>query len=126
MHTFLKPGESAAPAYLLTAFAKGNRVQDILTGNFKTLRTGNEILSRSLAQCKTENLKCSIYTHPIGFHGHAAGTTIGLWDQQGGVPIQGDYPLYENTAHSIELNAGSVYQRMGQRNPNHARGRRVF
>ena len=49
-----------------------------------------------------------IYTHPIGFHGHAAGPTIGLWDQQGGVPGKGDYPLYKNTAHSIELNA-SVY-----------------
>jgi len=101
----LKPGESQAPAYLKNAFAKGNRVQDILTGNFKRLRTGNQILSRSLAQCKGAKIKCSIYTHPIGFHGHAAGTTIGLWDQQGGVPIRGDYPLYENTAHSIELNA---------------------
>lgn len=106
----LRRGESVAPKYLQNAFMKANRVQDILTGNFKLLRTGNEILSLSLAQCKTENLKCSIYTHPLGFHGHAAGTTIGLWDQQGGVPIQGDYPLYANTAHSIELNAGVIIQ----------------
>ena len=34
-----------------------------------------------------------------------AGTTIGLWDQQGSVPGKGDYPLYAQTAHSIELNA---------------------
>ena len=46
----------------------------------------------------------SIYTHPIGFHGHGAGPTIGLWDQQVGVPGKGDYPLFKNTAHSIELN----------------------
>lgn len=103
----LKPGEKDAPMYLKAAFKKGNRVQDILTSNFKRLRSGNEILSRSLAQCKAERIKCSIYTHPIGLHGHAAGTTIGLWDQQGGVPIQGDYPLYEDTAHSIELNAAT-------------------
>ena len=51
-------------------------------------------------------MKGVIYTHPIGYHGHAAGPTIGLWDQQGGVPGKGDYPLYPNTAHSIELNAG--------------------
>lgn len=102
----LKPGEKEPPKFLQEAFKKGNRVQDILTGNFKTGRTGNQILKMSLDGCKTENLKCVIYTHPIGFHGHAAGTTIGLWDQQGGVPIQGDYPLYANTAHSIELNAG--------------------
>ena len=28
-----------------------------------------------------------------------------MWDKQGGVPGKGDYPLYANTAHSIELNA---------------------
>ena len=102
----LKPGETQAPGYLRDAFSKGNRVQDILTSNFARMRSGNDILARSLAECKSEELKCTIYTHPIGFHGHAAGTTIGLWDQQGGVPIRGDYPLYEDTAHSIELNAG--------------------
>jgi hypothetical protein len=48
--------------------------------------------------------KRQIYTHPIGFHGHAAGPTIGLWDNQAGVPGQGDYPLFLNTAYSIELN----------------------
>ncbi len=103
----LKSGEKAPPAFLVKAFAKGNRVQDILTGNFKTGRTGNQILKASLSQCKTEKIKCSIYTHPIGFHGHAAGPTIGMWDQQGGVPIQGDYPLFANTAYSIELNAAT-------------------
>ena len=103
----LKAGEKSAPKYLQDAFKRGNRVQDILTGNFKTLRTGNQILKMSLDQCKAEKIKCAIYTHPIGFHGHAAGPTIGLWDQQGGVPIDGDYPLYENTAHSIELNAAT-------------------
>ncbi len=100
----LKPGETSPPKYLVDAFAKGNRVQDILTDNFKTDRTGNEILSATLEGCKKENLKATIYTHPIGYHGHGAGPTIGLWDQQGGVPGKGDYPLYPNTAYSIELN----------------------
>jgi len=48
--------------------------------------------------------RASIYTHPLGFHGHAAGPTIGLWDRQDGVPGRGDYPLFYNTCHSIELN----------------------
>jgi hypothetical protein len=38
-------------------------------------------------------------------HGHAAGPTIGLWDQQGGVPGSGDNKLFPNTCYSIELNA---------------------
>ena len=102
----LKPGEEKAPTFLEEAFKKGNRVQDILTSNFKSERSGNEILKETLDQCAAEGLKGVIYTHPIGFHGHGAGPTIGLWDQQGGVPGKGDYPLYPNTAYSIELNAG--------------------
>ena len=102
----LKPGESTAPSFLQEAFKKGMRVQDILTSNFVTGRSGNEILSNTLEQCEKEGIKGVIYTHPIGFHGHGAGPTIGLWDQQGGVPGKGDYPLYPNTAYSIELNAG--------------------
>lgn len=101
----LKPGETDAPEGLKEALETGNRLQDILTNNFKTGRSGNQILKASLDQAKAEGIRPSIYTHPIGFHGHAAGPTIGLWDQQGGVPGRGDYPLYPNTAYSIELNA---------------------
>ncbi len=101
----LRPGEDAAPAGLVHAFAVGNRLQDILTENFAAGRSGNEILAGALAQAKAEGIDATIYTHPIGFHGHGAGPTIGLWDNQGGVPGRGDYPLFPNTAHSIELNA---------------------
>lgn len=110
----LKPGETDAPDDLKAALARGNRLQDILTGNFTTGRSGNEILERSLAQAKRESITASIYTHPIGFHGHAAGPTIGMWDQQDGVPGRGDYPLYANTAHSIELYAESEVESWGK------------
>jgi Xaa-Pro aminopeptidase len=100
----LKAGETDAPAYLREAFKKGNRLQDILTANFKTGKTGNEILKASREQAIAEGIAPSIYTHPIGFHGHAAGTTIGMWDMQNGVPFTGEYPLHYHTAYSIELN----------------------
>ncbi|MGB3466280.1 MAG: M24 family metallopeptidase [Cyclobacteriaceae bacterium] len=102
----LKTGEKSVPGFLKEAFTKGNRLQDIFTDNFKTGRTGNEILKKTLEEAKAEGLKPVIYTHPIGYHGHAAGPTLGLWDQQGGVPGAGDYPMYANTAYSIELNNG--------------------
>lgn len=101
----LKEGETAPPEDLVEALAIGNRLQDILTGTFKTGRTGNEMLSMARKQALAEGITPSIYTHPIGYHGHGAGPTIGLWDQQEGVPIRGDYPLFPNTAYSIELNA---------------------
>jgi hypothetical protein len=37
-------------------------------------------------------------------HGHAAGTLVGMWDMQNGVPGAGDYELFADTVHSIELN----------------------
>lgn len=110
----LRPGETAVPADLRRAFERGNRLQDILTANFVAGRTGNEILAASLAQAKKEGITASIYTHPIGYHGHAAGPTIGLWDQQDGVPGKGDYPLYPDTAHSIELYAESEVPSWGK------------
>jgi len=106
----LRPGESEAPEGLRHALDRGNRLQDILTDQFVTGRSGNEILASSLTVAKDEGITASIYTHPIGFHGHAAGPTIGLWDQQEGVPGRGDYPLYPNTAHSIELYAETVFE----------------
>ncbi len=100
----LQDGENTAPEFLSEAFKKGNRLQDILTSNFKTGSSGNEILIKSLKQAQEEGLKASIYTHPLGLYGHSAGPTIGMWDQQEGVPGTGDYPLYENTVYAIELN----------------------
>jgi Xaa-Pro aminopeptidase len=100
----LKPGETDAPTGLKVALAQGNRLQDILLGEMKEGLTGNQVLSAALKRAKDEGLRPSIYTHPLGFHGHAAGPTIGLWDKQGGVPGPGDYPLFYDTVYSIELN----------------------
>lgn len=101
----LKPGEKDAPEYLKNALAVGNRLQDILTNQFALNKMGNAILKDALAQAKKEGINATIYTHPIGSHGHAAGPTIGMWDMQNGVPGSGDYPMYYQTAYSIELNA---------------------
>lgn len=103
----LKPNEKETPLGLRAAFKNGNRLQDILTEQFKIGKTGNELLAGALMQAKKEGINGSIYTHPIGLHGHAAGPTIGMWDQQNGVKGRGDYPLFPNTAYSIELFAAT-------------------
>ena len=100
----LKDGETGAPKGLNDALAQGNRLQDILMAEMRAGRTGNDILLAALKRARDEGLKPSIYTHPLGVHGHAAGPIIGLWDQQGGVAGLGDFPLFEDTVHSIELN----------------------
>ncbi|MCD6407264.1 aminopeptidase P family protein [Candidatus Aerophobetes bacterium] len=100
----LKHGEVDAPEGLKQALADANRLQDYLAEAFKTGRTGNQILKIALDKAKENGLKPSIYTHPLGVHGHGAGPVIGLWDQQDGVPGRGDYPLYPDTCYAIELN----------------------
>lgn len=100
----LRHGETEAPEGLRRALRTGNRLQDILAGEFIQGRTGNDILLAALAKMHEEGITGSIYTHPIGFHGHAAGPTIGLWDRQRAIPGKGDYPLESHTCYAIELN----------------------
>ncbi len=101
----LRPGETDVPAGLRQCMAASNRMQDILLAEMEVGRTGNEILARALAQMNTEGISGTIYTHPIGDHGHGAGPLIGRWDAQEGVPVRGDLPLRASTWHSIELQA---------------------
>ncbi len=110
-----KQGETDIPMGIKKAFAHGNRSQDILTECFQTGRTGNEILKAALEQARKEGIKATIYTHPIGTHGHAAGPAIGMWDNQGVVAGTGDYALRPNTAYSIELNAETPIPEWGDK-----------
>ncbi|WP_136465334.1 M24 family metallopeptidase [Flagellimonas onchidii] len=102
----LKPNEKKAPKFLEDALVDGNRVQDFLTTNMIKGRTGNEILAKALQDAKMVGLRPAIYTHPLGSYGHSAGTTIGMWDAQGGVMKDDgeNYPLNYNTVYAIELN----------------------
>ena len=100
----LKPDETEAPDYLVKALDEGNRVQDIFTDLFEHKKTGNQILKEALEQGRNKGYRPQIYTHPLGTFGHSAGTTLGMWDSQGGVPFTGDFPMNYNTVYAIELN----------------------
>jgi hypothetical protein len=104
----LQSGETTAPVYLSNALKQGNQLQDIFTNNFAKDKTGNMVLKISREQAIKAGLRPTIYTHPLGYHGHGAGTTLGMWDSQGGVAGSGDYPLHLNTSYAIELN-NAVY-----------------
>ena len=100
----LKPDEEEAPKFLTDALNDANRVQDIFTNEFAFGRTGNDILKSSLRLARKEGLKPQIYTHPLGSFGHSAGTTLGMWDSQNGVPFKGDVKMKYDTVYAIELN----------------------
>jgi hypothetical protein len=96
-------GESDAPPGLKQALKNANRLQDILFEETRPGRTGNEILAATLAKMKSEGLNGTMYSHPIGMHGHGAGPLIGLWDYQEGVPGRGDARVIPSMWFSAEL-----------------------
>lgn len=100
----LKPGETDAPAGLKAGLKAANKAQDAVTSSFKTGLSGNDILLAARAKAEAQKLNATLYSHPIGTHGHAAGTYIGFWDDQS-PSSRGDHKLRDNTAWSIELNA---------------------
>lgn len=110
----LRPGEVDVPAGLKAALADGNRWQDLLTANFRSGRTGSEILAATRRDADRAKLVSSTYTHPIGFFGHAAGPTIGMWDDQSGNADGGRWPLYPDTAYAIEGNIKARVPEWGQ------------
>ena len=98
-----REGETDVPQGLKDALAKGNRLQDLLAGEFRACVACNTILASALKKARAEGLVPRIYSHPLGAHGHAAGSRIGLPDMQDGVPGMGDYPVYPDTVWAIEL-----------------------
>jgi Xaa-Pro aminopeptidase len=101
----LREGEKAPPVGFTKALANSNRLQDLLMERLKPGRTGNEVLADTLDAMKKAGLTGTVYTHPIGDHGHGAGPIIGLWDRQEGVPGRGDVLVHPSTWFSIELQA---------------------
>lgn len=101
----LLAGETDAPAGLQAALRNGNRLQDIVMEELRGGRTGNEILAASIGRMKAAGINGTVYSHPIGKHGHGSGPPIGLWDYQDGVPGRGDARVIPDMWYSIELQA---------------------
>jgi hypothetical protein len=101
----LRPGEADAPAGLKRALANANAMQDIAMEETRPARTGNEILASVLTRMRGLGITGTMYSHPIGMHGHGAGPLIGLWDYQDGVPGRGDAVVVPSMWFSIELQA---------------------
>ena len=109
----LRDGERDAPEGLKRALLNSNRLQDLLLAEMRPGRTGNEVLTRTLAAMRAAGINGTVYTHPIGDRGHGAGPLIGLWDHQEGVPGRGDVPLLPGTWFSIELQATTPVSEWG-------------
>ena len=102
----LRTGETDVPAGIQKALDNANRMADIFMAEFQEGRTGAEIRDITMEKLEEEGLNGLIYTHPLGFYGHAAGCTPDARDPDRideGNPPKWDYPLYLNTVYAIEF-----------------------
>ncbi len=104
-------GEEDAPAGIKDALQRANKLGEIFMGEFKTGRSGNEIVKSAMEKGEAAGLRPLIYSHPLGIHGHAAGPPMEarpLESAPEGSELRGEYPLYPNTCYAIEYSSTSA------------------
>jgi Xaa-Pro aminopeptidase len=103
-------GEKDAPAGIKEALVRANKLGDIFRAEFKTGRSGNEIVKTAMEKGEAAGLRPLIYSHPLGIHGHGAGPPMDarpLGRRPEGSELRGEYPLYPNTCYAIEYSSTS-------------------
>ncbi len=109
LHAYVcRIGEDDAPAGLKKALVRANQVAEIFMGEFKAGRTGNEITDTAMEKATVAGLRPLIYSHPLGVHGHAAGTSMDARPVQNapeGIRTEMEYPLNYNTVYAIEFSS---------------------
>ena len=101
----LRPGETSVPAGLEVALHNGNRTQEALRTAPRPGMSGHEATIATLEALRGVNFTPSIYSHPIGTHGHGVGPQINA--RGGVVPARPelDSKLRLGSYRSIELSA---------------------
>jgi len=109
LHAYvLKPGETDASEGLKGALDRANRLADIFMGEFRTGRTGNEIVASAMEKGEAEGLRPLIYSHPLGVYGHGPGCTADARPAEAApedIKERGKYPLFPNTVYAIEFSS---------------------
>jgi Xaa-Pro aminopeptidase/lysophospholipase L1-like esterase len=102
----LNEGESDVPAGLQTALDNAVQLAEIYMGEFREGLSGHQIAANTMAKSEKAGLRTNLYSHPIGFFGHSAGTTIDTRPVRSApeeMPKVMEYPLHLNTCYAIEF-----------------------
>jgi hypothetical protein len=104
----LREGEADAPRGLKDALRRANAAAEVFLAEFKAGRTGYEIQASAMAKATAAGLRPLIYSHPLGFHGHAAGCVMEARPPEQapeGSRVQMEYPLSMDTVYAIEFSS---------------------
>ncbi|MCM3719332.1 M24 family metallopeptidase [Fictibacillus phosphorivorans] len=100
----LYPGEHEVPKGLRKAFATANQFEDIVMDTFQLGMSGNEVFEKVMMIASEKGISAMLYSHPIGYHCHAAGPLIGLFDKQESIPVRGELEILNHTCYALEFN----------------------
>jgi hypothetical protein len=100
----LHPDENEIPEGLRNALITANKFEDIVFDSFKSGMTGNEVFEEVMERAFDCGISPMLYSHPIGYHCHAAGPLIGLFDKQEPIPVRGELQILNNTCYALEFN----------------------
>ena len=96
-------GETEAPASLTEGFEKCREYQQIYMDTVRPGITGNELWREINEKAEGAGLKAMVYSHPIGFHVHGVGASIGRFGWQPDIP-HGKYIVRNGMCFAMEQN----------------------
>lgn len=96
-------GENAVPDGLKDGFAKCRAYQQIYMDTVRPGMTGNALWREINAKAEAAGLNGMVYSHPIGFHVHGVGASIGRFGRQPDIP-HGQYIVRNNMCFAMEQN----------------------
>ena len=126
----LREGEQAAPAGLEAALANTRALQDaLMREEARPGRLSADVYDGTMARMKALGITAQIYSHPLGFQGHALGPSI---DMRAAARKEPPRPLRPGSYLSVELEHADAGARVGRPvrvhdggGPGPPRGRRV-
>ncbi len=101
----LRDGETEVPNGLRTALANANLVHEAFASAARPGMTGWEATLAIAARLEGVDFLPSLYSHPIGFHGHALGPSINARNMDLSTPPEHDSYLRDGSYRSIEFSA---------------------
>lgn len=107
----LRDGENAAPAGLEAALANTNVLQDsMMREEARPGRLSADVYDGTMSKMKARGINAQIYSHPLGFQGHALGPSI---DMRAAARKDPSRPLRPGSYISIELNTRTAIPEWG-------------
>lgn len=109
----LREGEEDVPEGLKTALGNANIVHEAFASAPRPGMTGWEATLAIAARLENVDFLPSLYSHPIGYHGHALGPNINARDMDLSSPPERDSHLRDGSYRSIEFSATSAVPEYG-------------